>query len=451
MIKIGDFSKLAHVTVKTLHHYDQMGLLKPAHIDRFNGYRYYTLEQLPRLNRVLALKDLGFSLEEVRQMVGEELDAAELRGMLRLKQSELKRHLESEQARLERIENRLQEIERAGRLPASEVVLKPMDGMSALAARVVAADDRDLLRARLSLRETISSFAAECRLRLSGSWFALQDNLEYIDRNVEIKFAGVLQGDLPDGVSLPAGPVEVWRMPPVERMACVIHSEGVDRISSAYTALYQWTQSNGYRPAGPCREVYLYETPEEPSQNQLPDYFEVQCPVERPLYPVQIASQKIRKEERMEPKFETRAAFDVVGVRYFGKNENNEIAQLWDVFNARAAEIPNADFRECYGICGMQTENGFEYIACSQVTEEFQTPKDMITRHVPENTYAVFPHYGRLDGLAKTYEYIYQTWLPQAGYELAGDYDMEMYNEEFVFGQDESVMYILLPVKKKGS
>jgi DNA-binding transcriptional MerR regulator len=57
MIKIGDFSKLAHVTVKTLHHYGELGLLPPAHIDRYTGYRYYSLEQLPRLNRILALKE----------------------------------------------------------------------------------------------------------------------------------------------------------------------------------------------------------------------------------------------------------------------------------------------------------------------------------------------------------------------------------------------------------
>ena len=60
MIKIGDFSKLAHVTVKTLHHYDDMGLLRPAHIDRFNGYRYYTLGQLPHLKPYPGVK--GFRL-----------------------------------------------------------------------------------------------------------------------------------------------------------------------------------------------------------------------------------------------------------------------------------------------------------------------------------------------------------------------------------------------------
>ncbi|NMC54899.1 MAG: MerR family transcriptional regulator [Chloroflexi bacterium] len=155
MIKIGDFSNLAHVTVKTLHHYDQIGLLRPAHIDRFTGYRYYALEQLARLNRILALKDLGFSLDEVRQMLGEDLDVSELRGMLRLKQAELKRQLESEQARLARIESRLREIERGGRLPASEVVLKPVGAVSALAGRLVAADEGEVPRAPEPARDDL--------------------------------------------------------------------------------------------------------------------------------------------------------------------------------------------------------------------------------------------------------------------------------------------------------
>jgi len=89
MIKIGDFSNLAHVSIKTLHHYDDMGLLKPAHIDRFSGYRYYTIQQLATLNRILALKDLGLSLEQVAQLLDDDISPAEMRGMLRLKRMEL--------------------------------------------------------------------------------------------------------------------------------------------------------------------------------------------------------------------------------------------------------------------------------------------------------------------------------------------------------------------------
>ena len=79
MLKIGDFSKLAQVSVKTLRYYGQLGLLKPAWTDRFTSYRYYALDQLPRLNRILALKDLGFSLEQIRRLLRDDLSAAELR------------------------------------------------------------------------------------------------------------------------------------------------------------------------------------------------------------------------------------------------------------------------------------------------------------------------------------------------------------------------------------
>src|SRR3712207_3730687 len=111
MIKIGDFSKLSQVTVKTLHHYDQLGLLKPVHVDRFTGYRYYAVEQLPRLNRILALKDLGLSLQQIAQLLADDLPASEIRGMLKLKQAEVQQQVVAEQARLARIEARLRQIE----------------------------------------------------------------------------------------------------------------------------------------------------------------------------------------------------------------------------------------------------------------------------------------------------------------------------------------------------
>ena len=111
MLKIGDFAKLAQVSTKTVRHYDKKGLLKPAWIDRFTGYRYYTVSQLAQLNRILALKDLGFSLAQIQQMLSEPLSLDELRGMFRLKHAELARHIAEEQARLERISDRLAQIE----------------------------------------------------------------------------------------------------------------------------------------------------------------------------------------------------------------------------------------------------------------------------------------------------------------------------------------------------
>lgn len=87
MIRIGDFSKLSRVTIKTLRFYGETGLLKPVSVDRFTGYRYYEFGQLPRLHRILALKDLGFSLEEIGRLLESGLSGEQMRGMLELRRT----------------------------------------------------------------------------------------------------------------------------------------------------------------------------------------------------------------------------------------------------------------------------------------------------------------------------------------------------------------------------
>lgn len=82
MFKIGDFSRFGQVTVKALRHYDRCGLLKPAHADETSGYRYYSAAQLPRLNRILALKDLGFTLSQIAGLLDEEVSTEKLRVLL---------------------------------------------------------------------------------------------------------------------------------------------------------------------------------------------------------------------------------------------------------------------------------------------------------------------------------------------------------------------------------
>ena len=100
MFKIGAFSKITGISVHQLRHYNRIGLLNPAYTDEQSCYRYYTVEQLPRLNRLLALKDLGFSLEQIKDLLHEDLSADEIRGMLRLKRAQLEQTITDEQARL---------------------------------------------------------------------------------------------------------------------------------------------------------------------------------------------------------------------------------------------------------------------------------------------------------------------------------------------------------------
>ncbi|MEM7714814.1 MAG: helix-turn-helix domain-containing protein, partial [Cyanobacteria bacterium P01_A01_bin.68] len=135
MLKIGDFSKLSQVTVKALRLYDQLGLLKPADIDEFTGYRYYSVQQLPQINRILAFKDLGFSLEQIAKLLDDNLPPAEIRGMLRLKQAELELHLLAEKERLSRVEVRIKQIEQENNMSNYEVVLKTVQPIKVASIR----------------------------------------------------------------------------------------------------------------------------------------------------------------------------------------------------------------------------------------------------------------------------------------------------------------------------
>lgn len=157
----------------------------------------------------------------------------------------------------------------------------------------------------------------------------------------------------------------------------------------------------------------------------------------------------------MEPRFETRAAFTVAGVKCRTTMADNQIPALWDDFGRRMAEIPNpAPDRKCYGVCYYEPGDGppnnefFSYLAGFAVTSDGQLPAGMERYDIPAASYAVFEHLGTLDTLNQTYTHIYSEWLPQSGYVMAGNHDFEVYDQRFKHGQPDSVMEIWIPVTK---
>src|SRR4029079_18721975 len=101
MFSIGEFARHGRVSVRMLRHYDAIGLIRPACVDDATGYRLYEASQLDELNRVIALKDLGFTLQQVQVILEEKVSAAELRGMLRLRRAEIQASIEAETTRLD--------------------------------------------------------------------------------------------------------------------------------------------------------------------------------------------------------------------------------------------------------------------------------------------------------------------------------------------------------------
>lgn len=451
MLRIGEFSKVAQVSIKTLRYYDRYGLLKPAWVDRFNGYRYYHIEQLTSLNRILALKELGFSLDQIQKIMQEAPSGAELRRMMQLKQMELEKQIEQETARLNRIEARLRQISQEGALPQQEVIVKEVPD------RLVA-----------GLRKTISGYGqisqlyeelcaaapAICRQTDPALPAAvLHYDQEYLDdEGMTMEMVIPLSGQR----KLPV-PVRVYQLEGAAQMACMIHQGSLEEIPQIYQQLVGWVEANRYQITGPNREVYLrgiapVQKTETVSGENIEEsnsmITELQVPVKRT--PTPIFTQNFKEYPQMEPKIITKPAFTTIGVKYTGKNENGEIPKMWSVAAPRFIEIKNAIETPyvSYGICGNLYEDGsFDYLAGVAVSSAEDIPEGMESWEVDEQTYAVFPC--TLDKIHKTYEYAHTEWIPAHNYERLAVPDFEFYGDGFNPQDPESLLHIYIPIQKK--
>src|SRR3954468_15496352 len=122
MFRIGEFSRIARVSARLLRYYDELGLLRPGVVDAATGYRYYSSAQLQRLNRILVLRDLGLSLEQIGGVIDQEASADQLRAMLERRRADAERALAEEAARLKQIEARIAQLD-AGRADDLDDVL----------------------------------------------------------------------------------------------------------------------------------------------------------------------------------------------------------------------------------------------------------------------------------------------------------------------------------------
>ncbi|WP_405618879.1 MerR family transcriptional regulator [Streptomyces sp. NBC_01511] len=254
MFTIGDFARHGRVSARMLRHYDAIGLLRPAHTDPFSGYRYYTAAQLARLNRVVALKDLGFTLQQVREILEDRVSTDELRGMLTLRRAELEAAMAASAARLGQVEARLRSIESEGRMPTEDVVVKNIPAV------------------RLAeLTATAESYAPEHIGPVIGPLY------EELFRRLEA--AGVVPTgpgvsryeDAPEGngaivvragVTVSGGPAPgqdfaVVDLPAVERAATIMHRGPMAAIVPTAQLLGRWMDAGGHRSAGYAREVNL--------------------------------------------------------------------------------------------------------------------------------------------------------------------------------------------------
>jgi DNA-binding transcriptional MerR regulator len=252
MFSIGEFARHGRVSVRMLRHYDAIGLIRPACVDPDTGYRFYQASQLDELNRVIALKDLGFSLQQVQAILKEKVTAAELRGMLKLRRAEIQALIEAETTRLARIEARLMTIEEEARAPADGVVIKRLAPVRVAELTGVAAgyEPEAITPVIQPLYGDLWQRLANAGICKSGPALAYYEDAPADDGAVVVHAAvPVATGSVP-GVS-------IVDLAEVESAAAIIHHGPMDDVLSTGQALARWIDANGYRSAGYAREITL--------------------------------------------------------------------------------------------------------------------------------------------------------------------------------------------------
>ncbi|MCX5195142.1 MerR family transcriptional regulator [Streptomyces sp. NBC_00249] len=260
MFTIGDFAKHGRVSVRMLRHYDALGLLRPARVDPVSGYRSYEAGQLARLNRVIALKELGFTLEQVGAVLDEKVSAQELRGMLRLRRAELEAAVAEAAARLTQVETRLRTIESEGTMPAEEIVVKslPPVRLAELSGVAASYEPQDIGPVIGPLYEELCG-----RIETAGVVPAGPGTAYYEDAPGGGPGSVLVHAGLPVAAAVRAedlgGGVRIVELPGVERAATVVHRGSMDGVLPTAQALARWIDENGHRSAasGYARELTL--------------------------------------------------------------------------------------------------------------------------------------------------------------------------------------------------
>ena len=247
-LKIGEFSKLMQVTVKTLRHYESIGLLMPSEVDEWSGYRYYRLEQMQRLNQIRMLKDVGFSLDEIRDLYEADTHTPTI-GQLNRKIRECERELKSLMYR------RRQLVEMVN----SRKNIKQMEEFSIQSLpAIIVASHRSVIKSYSSLGELcVNVIGPEmqrlgCKCSPSGYCFTIEHDKEYKPTDIDIEYCEQVE-EMGDDSAV----IKFKQLEAVPKALCMKHYGPYDRFYESYTEAFKYIYEKGYHVNGNPRTVYV--------------------------------------------------------------------------------------------------------------------------------------------------------------------------------------------------
>ena len=267
MFKIGDFSRLCRITVRTLRYYDEIGLLKPVKIDTFTGYRYYSVDQLPRLNRIAMLKSLGLSLDDIRELLDNDLPTDHIKQLLQVKQTEIKQRLNEDEERLHQVEVWLDKINKGDKMPTDIVIQeKDVPELQVISRRETGTYATTIPKLANELMEQINRPENQGRVTITGPVMMLCHEEEYKEEDADIEVVVPVSG----AVAVENPSFEIKTLPKC-RVISFVHQGAYNSyydIAYVYAQIYKYAEENNLELIPPDREVYLNNR-EEVAEDEL--------------------------------------------------------------------------------------------------------------------------------------------------------------------------------------
>lgn len=270
MLRIGEFSKLSRVSIRMLRHYDEIGLLKPVHIDPDTGYRYYGEDQLSAAGRITALKDMGFGLSAIGQMMDSFEDAERLEQHLLLKQAELREEGQQIAYRLRLLETALTRL-RKDETMKYDVTLKTFPERYAATVRMTI----PVYEMEGMLWSVLISETAPLNIVPDDPCYCsvVFHDKEFKEHDVDVEAQKTVKGRYSDTEHVR------FRTLPEVTVASAICKGSYDQMGEVMAAVVQWVTGNGYVFDGPAFNVYHVSPHETNDPNEF--VTEVCYPVKR--------------------------------------------------------------------------------------------------------------------------------------------------------------------------
>lgn len=267
LYKIGMFAGMNRVTVKTLRYYDEQKLLEPVYVDDENGYRYYEAGQMAQLQRILALKDMGFSIDDIRRI----LKGADERALLLEKKQQILKELATLTAKLAQVESYLA---KGSVNLASPVIVKELPEVivCSMKQRIQSYDELFTLMPQMGLQME----SLECVCAKPEYCFTHYLEEGYQEEDILVEICEAVTEQKADN-SL----VTFQTMPYIPQAACIFHKGSYNTLHQSYAMLLAYIEENGYEICGNIRESYIDGVWNKETEEEW--LTEIQIPVKRKM------------------------------------------------------------------------------------------------------------------------------------------------------------------------